>query len=173
MGVRPLREDEELWYEKIHCKFMYPAVDVFAAPPTTTEGAHILNPRPCRAITPAGEEVVLLSSDESIASSKRELNSPSNAFAGSLRELGVDHEDKKPRRPSNKKVVTVVERVRPKKQKAAGVASDDASHKGTARSLDDFVYVADSMEELYSIGGKSKAGGAAGARSSGSVISKD
>ncbi|XP_022024242.1 uncharacterized protein LOC110924554 [Helianthus annuus] len=41
------------------------------------------------------------------------------------------------------------------------------------RSLDDFVYAADSLEELYSIGAKVKANVAADVQSSGSVGSKD
>lgn len=77
-------------------------------------------------------------------------------FAGSLCELGVDHEEKKPKTVSKKKVVTVAEGARPKKPEATGAASDAASCKGTARpqqrNLDDFVYVAYSLEELYSTG---------------------
>ncbi|MFS7954501.1 hypothetical protein Hanom_Chr07g00631231 [Helianthus anomalus] len=67
MGTRPLRDDEELWYEQIRMNFMYLTADDFADPHAATEGARILNPRPCRAITPVGEEVILLSSEESIA----------------------------------------------------------------------------------------------------------
>ncbi|KAM0045989.1 hypothetical protein Hdeb2414_s0009g00310451 [Helianthus debilis subsp. tardiflorus] len=69
MGVRPLHNGEQLWYDQIRENFMYPRVDLFVAPPAGNEGALYLNPRPCRAITPAGEEVVLLSSEESLASS--------------------------------------------------------------------------------------------------------
>ncbi|MFS7920976.1 hypothetical protein Hanom_Chr03g00231191 [Helianthus anomalus] len=90
VGMCPVHDDEELWYEQIQDNFMYPPADTFAASPTSTEGAHILNLMSCRAITPAVEEVVLLSSGEYIASSKHGLNSPSYVFAGSLRELGVD-----------------------------------------------------------------------------------
>ncbi|MFS7967975.1 hypothetical protein Hanom_Chr09g00792121 [Helianthus anomalus] len=90
MGVRPLREGEKLWYEQIHVNFKYPTVDAFAAPPTATEGARYLNPRPCRAITPAREEVIMHSSEDSIGSSEQRLNLSPYANAGSLRELGVD-----------------------------------------------------------------------------------
>ncbi|KAM0040571.1 hypothetical protein Hdeb2414_s0012g00395531 [Helianthus debilis subsp. tardiflorus] len=38
MGVRPLREDEESWYDQIRGNFMYPVADAFSAPPTATEG---------------------------------------------------------------------------------------------------------------------------------------
>ncbi|XP_021975004.1 uncharacterized protein LOC110870112 [Helianthus annuus] len=38
MGVRPLRDDEERWYEQIRGNFMYPVADAFASPPTATEG---------------------------------------------------------------------------------------------------------------------------------------
>ncbi|KAF5813534.1 hypothetical protein HanRHA438_Chr03g0110631 [Helianthus annuus] len=162
---------------KIRCNFMYPSTEFFVAPKTMTEGACIPNPRPCRAITPAGEEVVLISNEESIASSEHELKSPLNVFAGSLREVSVDHKDEKPNRVSKKKVVTIAEGARPKKLEATGAASDAASHKGTAhpqqRNLDDFVYVADSLAELHSLGAKAKTGRAAVARSSGSVSAKD
>ncbi|KAJ0535362.1 hypothetical protein HanIR_Chr09g0429851 [Helianthus annuus] len=38
MGVRPLHEDEESWYEQIRGNFMYPVADAFASPPSATEG---------------------------------------------------------------------------------------------------------------------------------------
>ncbi|KAJ0754661.1 hypothetical protein HanPI659440_Chr09g0349311 [Helianthus annuus] len=144
---------------------MYHPSDVFVVPPTATEDACVPNPMPCRAITPAEEEGTLLSSEESIASSKHGLKSPCDVFAGSLRELGIDQEEKKPKRVSKKKVVTVAEGARPIKQEVRIAASDAASRKGMARphqcSLDDFVIVAKSMEELYSLGGKFKASVAA------------
>ncbi|KAM0016194.1 hypothetical protein Hdeb2414_s0030g00707651 [Helianthus debilis subsp. tardiflorus] len=162
---------------KILCNFMYPATEFFVAPHTATEGARISNPRPCRAITPAGEEVVLISNEESIAYSEHELRSPPNVFAGSLRKLGVDHEDEKPKWVNKKKVVTIAEGARPKKPEGTGAASDAASHKGTARpqqrNLDDFVYLADSLAELRSLGAKAKTGGAVVARSSGRASGKD
>ncbi|KAJ0801173.1 hypothetical protein HanPI659440_Chr03g0114291 [Helianthus annuus] len=177
IGVRPVHDDEELWYEQIQDNFIYPLADTFAASPTATEGAHILNPMPCRAITPAEEEVVLLSSGESIASSEHGLNSPSYAFTGSLCELGVDPDGQKSKRSSNKKSVIIVEGARPIKQEASVATSDVASRKGMTHpqqcSLHDFVIMADSMEDLLSIGGKFKSGDAAGARSSGSVGSKE
>ncbi|MFS7918912.1 hypothetical protein Hanom_Chr03g00206761 [Helianthus anomalus] len=94
MRVRPLRGGEELLYEQIRCNFMYPVAEFYAAPPITTEGARVPNPRPCRAITTAGEEVVLISNGESIASLEHGLKFPPDVFASSLREHGVDHEDK-------------------------------------------------------------------------------
>ncbi|KAJ0667384.1 hypothetical protein HanPI659440_Chr17g0677231 [Helianthus annuus] len=66
MGVRPLRAGEEYWYDQIKGHFMYPIADAFADPPTATEGAHIPNPRPLRALTSAGKEIVYLSSEESV-----------------------------------------------------------------------------------------------------------
>ncbi|MFS7967039.1 hypothetical protein Hanom_Chr09g00781031 [Helianthus anomalus] len=48
--------------KKIRDNIMYPMVDAFVAPPTTNEGAHVLNSPPRRAITPAGAEVIVLSS---------------------------------------------------------------------------------------------------------------
>ncbi|KAF5787356.1 hypothetical protein HanXRQr2_Chr10g0451801 [Helianthus annuus] len=38
MGVRPVRDDEESWYDQIKGNFMFPAADAFASPPTTTKG---------------------------------------------------------------------------------------------------------------------------------------
>ncbi|MFS7935788.1 hypothetical protein Hanom_Chr05g00407691 [Helianthus anomalus] len=55
MGLRPLRASEEYWFERIRPNFIYARVDLFVAPPAMTEGAHIPNPRPCRAITPVGK----------------------------------------------------------------------------------------------------------------------
>ncbi|KAM0071438.1 hypothetical protein Hdeb2414_s0001g00025251 [Helianthus debilis subsp. tardiflorus] len=62
MGVRPMRDGEEYWSKQIRPNFMYARADLFAAPPIAIEGTHIPNPRPCRAITLAGKEVVYLSS---------------------------------------------------------------------------------------------------------------
>ncbi|KAL9999276.1 hypothetical protein Hdeb2414_s0493g00904901 [Helianthus debilis subsp. tardiflorus] len=177
MGVRPLGDEKEYWYEQISDNFMYSPTDAFAAPPIATEGAHVLHPRPCRAITLAGVEIILLSSEESIASSEHGLNIPRYAFAGSLRDLFMDHDGQKPKRPSKKKIATLVGGSCRKKPEASVEASDAASYKGVARpqqlSLDDFMIVANSLEELYSIGGKFKAGGATVARSPGSVSSRD
>ncbi|KAJ0770193.1 hypothetical protein HanPI659440_Chr07g0254401 [Helianthus annuus] len=92
MGVRPLRAGKEYWLEQIRPNFMYARAELFAAPPVTTGGAYISNPRPCRAITPTGKEVVYLSSEESVASSEHELNPPHDVFAGVLRNLGIDQE---------------------------------------------------------------------------------
>ncbi|XP_021974836.1 uncharacterized protein LOC110869944 [Helianthus annuus] len=82
MGVRPLREDEESWYEQIRGNFMYPVADAFTSPPTATEGAQFPKPRPLRSVTSAEKEVVYLSSEESVGSSNGELSSWSNIFAG-------------------------------------------------------------------------------------------
>ncbi|MFS8022492.1 hypothetical protein Hanom_Chr16g01440051 [Helianthus anomalus] len=143
-------------------------------PPVSTEGAHIPNPRPCRAITPAGKEGVYLSSEESVASLEHEFNSPHDVSV--LHNLGIDPEEKKPKWVGKKKV-TVVGGAATKKPEVTGATSDAASRKGTARfrqgSLDDFVYVADSFEELYAIGGKPQGNVATGARSFRSAGSKD
>ncbi|KAF5769636.1 hypothetical protein HanXRQr2_Chr14g0650581 [Helianthus annuus] len=116
MSVRPMRAAEEYWAEKIRPNFMHARDDLFVAPLVATEGAHIPNPKPCRAITPAGKEVVYLSSEESVASSKHELNPHHDVFAGVLRNLGINHEEKKPKRVSKKKV-TVAEGMAIKKQR--------------------------------------------------------
>ncbi|MFS7908591.1 hypothetical protein Hanom_Chr01g00084941 [Helianthus anomalus] len=72
MGVRPLKTGEEYWHDQIKGHFMYPVANAFAVPPTPTEGAHIPNPRPLRALTSAGKEIVYLSSEESVGSSNGE-----------------------------------------------------------------------------------------------------
>ncbi|KAF5822974.1 hypothetical protein HanRHA438_Chr01g0033961 [Helianthus annuus] len=94
---------------------------------------------------------------------------------GVLRNLGVDPEEKKPKRASKKKT-TAAGGVAVKKTEVASATSDAASQKGTPQfrqsRLEDFVYVADSFEELYAIGGKPPGSVAVGARSSGSAGSK-
>ncbi|KAJ0576765.1 hypothetical protein HanIR_Chr05g0228161 [Helianthus annuus] len=105
MGVRPLREDEESWYEQIRGNFMYPVADAFTTPPTTTEGAQLPKPRPLHSVTSAGKEVVYLSSEESVESSSGKLSSWSNIFAGVLRDLGIDPEEKKKKPLKKKKTV--------------------------------------------------------------------
>ncbi|XP_022026368.1 uncharacterized protein LOC110927081 isoform X2 [Helianthus annuus] len=102
MGVRPLRDDEESWYDQIRGNFMFPAADAFASPPTATEGAQYPKPRPLRSVTLAGKETFYLSSDESVGSSSGELSSWSKIFAGVLRDLGIDPEEKK-KKPVKKK----------------------------------------------------------------------
>ncbi|MFS7978605.1 hypothetical protein Hanom_Chr10g00917401 [Helianthus anomalus] len=124
-------------------------------PPTAAEGALISNPRPCRAITPAGKEVVYLSNEESVASLEHELKPPHVVFAGVMRNLEVAH----------------------KKPEVTDVASNAASRKDTTCirqcSLGDFMYVSDSFDELYVISCKPQTNVAAGVRCSGSTGSKE
>ncbi|KAF5779150.1 hypothetical protein HanRHA438_Chr12g0567301 [Helianthus annuus] len=154
---------------------MYSRMELFAAPPVMTEGARIPNPRRCRAMTPAGKEIVYLSNEESVASSDHELKSWDDVFAGVLRDLGIDHEEKRPKKATKKKV-TVAGGAARKKAETAGAASDIASRKGTTRfrqsNLEDFVIVDDSFEELPDVGEKYQSSAAAAARSSGSAGSK-
>ncbi|MFS7986678.1 hypothetical protein Hanom_Chr11g01013131 [Helianthus anomalus] len=82
MGVRPLGDNEVLWYERIKNSFLYPPAGIFANPPTATEGAQLPKPRPLRGVTSVGKEILYLSSEESIGSSNEELSSWSNIFAG-------------------------------------------------------------------------------------------
>ncbi|MFS7918552.1 hypothetical protein Hanom_Chr03g00202521 [Helianthus anomalus] len=123
------------------------------------EGARIPNPRPCRAITPVGKEVVYLSSEESVALYEHELNPPYDMFSNVLRNLGIDPDEKIPKRVSKKKV-TVSGGTTVKETEIASLKLDAASRKGTAQfrqgSLEDFIYVADSFEELYAIGEKAQ-----------------
>ncbi|KAJ0441599.1 hypothetical protein HanIR_Chr16g0799621 [Helianthus annuus] len=176
MGVRPLRDDEEFWYEQIKPNFIYARAKLFSTPPATTEGARIPNPRPCRAMTPAGKEIVYISSEESLASSDHELRSWDDVFAGVLRDLEIGHEEKRPKKTAAKKKVTVAEGATSKKVGTTRATSDAASKKGTARfrqsNLEGFVTVADSFEELHNVGSKPQSSGAAAARRSGSAGSK-
>ncbi|XP_035841731.1 translation initiation factor IF-2-like isoform X2 [Helianthus annuus] len=87
---------------------MLPAADAFASPPDATEGAHYPKPRPLRSVTSAGKETFYLSSEESVGSSNGELSSLPKIFAGVLRDLGVDPEEKK-KKPSKKKKKADVE----------------------------------------------------------------
>ncbi|KAJ0729464.1 hypothetical protein HanLR1_Chr07g0253201 [Helianthus annuus] len=121
MGVRPLRGGEEYWFEQIKPNFLYARTKLFAAPPAATEGARIPKPRPCRAITFAGKEIVYLSSEESVASSEHELKPSYDVFAGVLRDLGVEHEEKRLKRVAKKKV-TVAGGTTSKKTETAGAA---------------------------------------------------
>ncbi|MFS7899159.1 hypothetical protein Hanom_Chr05g00405321 [Helianthus anomalus] len=106
MGARPLRDGEEFWLEHIRTNFMYAQIEAFAAPPIATEGVRIPNPRPCSAITSSGKEIIYLSSKESVDSSKCKLSPSRDLFVGVLRNLGVDPEEKKPKRVSKKKTTT-------------------------------------------------------------------
>ncbi|KAM0057522.1 hypothetical protein Hdeb2414_s0005g00159131 [Helianthus debilis subsp. tardiflorus] len=175
MGVRPLCSGEEYWFEQIKPNFMYARAKLFAAPTAAIEGARYTNPRPCRAMTPAGKEIVYLSNEESLDSPDHELKPSRGVFAVVLRDLGVEHEEKRLKRPAKKKV-TVAGGAASKKVETAGAASDVASRKGTTRfrqsNLKGFVIVADSLEEWYAIDGKHQSNAAAAARSSRSAGSK-
>ncbi|MFS7984185.1 hypothetical protein Hanom_Chr11g00983541 [Helianthus anomalus] len=96
-------------------------------------------------------------------------------FEGVLRSLGVEREEKKPNRVVKKKV-TVTGGATSKKAETVGATYDAVSRKSTARfrqsSLEDFVYVVDSFEELYAIGRMPQGSVGAAARSSGSAGSK-
>ncbi|KAF5815662.1 hypothetical protein HanXRQr2_Chr03g0125501 [Helianthus annuus] len=152
---------------------MYPVADAFAAPPTATEGAHIPNPRPLRALTSAGKEIIYLSSEESVGSSNGELSSWSTIFAGVLRDLGIAPEEKK-KKPKKKKVINLDTDVISKKGSSSR-ATTAVADKGTFRlrqsSLKDYVIISDSFEGLSRIGEKKT--GAAGAKSTGSAGSRN
>ncbi|MFS7965041.1 hypothetical protein Hanom_Chr08g00757441 [Helianthus anomalus] len=73
-----------IWWIKGH--FLYPPAGAFANPPAATEGAHLPNPRPLRAVTSTGKEILYLSSEESIRTSNGELSSWSNICAETKQE---------------------------------------------------------------------------------------
>ncbi|MFS8003062.1 hypothetical protein Hanom_Chr13g01209501 [Helianthus anomalus] len=102
-GVRPLEAVKVYWYEQIKGNFLYPPAGVFANPPTATEGAQLPKPRPLRGVTSAGKEILFLSSEESVGSSQEELSSWSNIFAGVLRNMGIDPEERPKKAPAKKK----------------------------------------------------------------------
>ncbi|KAJ0680526.1 hypothetical protein HanPI659440_Chr16g0625171 [Helianthus annuus] len=174
MGVRPLKPGEQYWYERIKGHFLYPHAGSFGNPPTTTEGAHIPNPRPLRAVTSAGKEILHLSSEESVGSSNGELCSWSNIFVGVLRDLGIGPEEKKKKPPKKKKVITIDPEPTSKKG-GSSRAITGASEKGTLRfrqsNLEDYVIASDSLEGLSRIGEKKTS--AAGSKSSGSAGSRN
>ncbi|KAJ0680696.1 hypothetical protein HanPI659440_Chr16g0627231 [Helianthus annuus] len=154
MGMRPLRDGEEFWLEQIRPNFMYTRLDAFAVPPLATEGARIPNPSPCRAITSTGKEIVYFSSEESVDSSECKLSPSHNLFAGELHNLGVDPDEKKPKRVSKKKASTAGDAV-VKKTMLAEVTSDAGSQKDITRfrqsNLEAFVLVANLLEDLHVI----------------------
>ncbi|KAJ0614487.1 hypothetical protein HanIR_Chr02g0063001 [Helianthus annuus] len=150
---------------------MYPVADAFTTLPTTTEGAQLPKPRPLRSVTSAGKEVVYLYSEESVGSSNGELSSWSNIFAGVLRDLGIDPEEKK--KPLMKKK-TVKAGPEVTSQGAGSSRATAAAVKGTLRlrqsDLNDYVIISDSLEGLLRIAdvktgaGSSKSSGSAGSR---------
>ncbi|KAF5773638.1 hypothetical protein HanRHA438_Chr13g0601541 [Helianthus annuus] len=172
MGVRPLRDGKECWYEQIKPNFMFALVELFANPPVATEGVRIPNLRPCRAVTSAGKEIVYLSSEEFVASSKHELSFWDDVFAGVLRDLRIDTEKKKTKKVAMKKKVTVTGGATSKRA-GPSAAPDAASKKGTLRfrqsNLEDFVVATDTLEGLHDIGEKPQSSAVAAGRSSGSV----
>ncbi|KAJ0589410.1 hypothetical protein HanIR_Chr04g0185911 [Helianthus annuus] len=176
MGMRPLKAREEYWYDQIKGHFMYPVADAFANPPTATEGAHIPNPRPLRALTSAGKEIVYLSSEESVGSSNGELSFWSTIFAGVLSDLCIDPEEKKKKKkkPKKKKVIAIDADVTSKKG-GSSRATVGVADKGTLRlrqsNLEDYVIISDSFECLSRVG--EKKAGAVGSKSSGSAGSRN
>ncbi|KAJ0921052.1 hypothetical protein HanPSC8_Chr05g0187041 [Helianthus annuus] len=171
MGVRPLESGEQYWYERIKSHFLYPPAGAFANPPTATKGAHLPNPRPLRAVTSAGKEILYLSSEESVGSSNGELSSWSNIFAGVLRDLGIDPEEKKKKPSKKKNKVITIDPEPTSKKGGSSRATTGASEKGTLRfrqsNLEDYVIASDSFKGLSRIGEKKSS--AAGSRSYGSA----
>ncbi|KAJ0615040.1 hypothetical protein HanIR_Chr02g0069441 [Helianthus annuus] len=174
MGVRPRESGEPYWYERIKCHFLYPLAGVFANPTTTTEGAHLPNPRPLHDVTSAGKEILYLSSEESVGSSNGELSSWSNVFAGVLRDLGIDPEEKKKKTSKKKKKVFTIDAEVTSKKGESSRAAAGAFEKGTLRfrksNLKDYIIVSDSLECLSRIGEKKASAG--GSKSSGSAGSR-
>ncbi|MFS7987964.1 hypothetical protein Hanom_Chr11g01028961 [Helianthus anomalus] len=179
MGVRLLESGEQYWYKRLKGHFLYPLSGAFANSPTATEGAHLPNPRPLRVVTSAGKEILYLSSEESVGFSNGELSSWSNIFAGVLRDLGIDAEEKntkpnKKKKKKKKKVFTIDDEP-PSKKGGSSHATAGASYKGTHRfrqsNPDDYVVATDSLEGFSRIGEKKT--GAAGLKSSGSADSRN
>ncbi|KAF5805785.1 hypothetical protein HanRHA438_Chr05g0222921 [Helianthus annuus] len=148
MGVRLLESGEPYWYERIKGHFLYPPAGAFSNPPTATEGVHLPNPRPLRAVTSAGKEILYLSSEESVGSSNGELSSWSNIVTGVLRELGIDPEEEK-KKPNKKKKVITIDAELTSKKGGNSRATTGASKKGTLRfrqsNLEDYIVASDSL----------------------------
>ncbi|MFS7977803.1 hypothetical protein Hanom_Chr10g00908231 [Helianthus anomalus] len=120
MGVRRLESGEMYWYGQIKGNFLYPPAGAFANPPTATEGAQLPKPRPLRGVTSAGKEILFLSIEEFVGSSQEELSSWSNIFAGVLRDLGIDPEERPKKAPAKKKTKKVTVDVGATSKKARG-----------------------------------------------------
>ncbi|MFS8002677.1 hypothetical protein Hanom_Chr13g01204891 [Helianthus anomalus] len=155
IGSHPLRTGEQYWYDQIRGYFMYPVADAFADQPTSTE------------------EIVYLSSEETVGSSNGELSPWSTIFAGVLRDLGIDPEEKK-KKPKKKKAINLDANVTSKKG-GSSRATTGIADKGTFRlrqsSLEDYVIISDSFEGLSRIGERKT--GAAGSKSSWSAGSRN
>ncbi|MFS7905532.1 hypothetical protein Hanom_Chr01g00048791 [Helianthus anomalus] len=166
MGVRPLRDHEESWYERIKCNLMFAPPESFANPPEATEGARIPNPRPLHGVTSAGKETVYLSSEEFVASSNQELSTWDDVFVGVMRDLRIDPGQKIPKKTT----------ATSKKTRTTLAASNAASKKGTLRfhqsNLEDYVIASESLEGLHDVGEKPQSSAAEVARSSGSTGSR-
>ncbi|KAM0055178.1 hypothetical protein Hdeb2414_s0006g00203051 [Helianthus debilis subsp. tardiflorus] len=135
MCMRPLQAGEAYWYEQIKGNFLYPPAGAFANPPSATEGEQLPKPRPLCGVTSAGKEILFLSSEESVGSSQGELSSWSNIFAGVLRDLGIDPEERPKKAPAKKKTskkVTVDTGATSKKGESSRTTIA-ASEKGTLR----------------------------------------
>ncbi|KAF5810981.1 hypothetical protein HanRHA438_Chr04g0185661 [Helianthus annuus] len=164
MGVRPLRSGEPYWYKQIKGNFLFPSAGIFANPPFATEGALLPKPRPLRGKTSAGKEILFLSSEESVGSSQEELSSWSTIFAGVLRDLGIDPEERAKKAPTKKKTKKVTIYTGGTSKKGGSSRAAAAHDKGTLRfrqsNLEDYVVASDSLEGLSRIGEKKKSSAA-------------
>ncbi|KAJ0863995.1 hypothetical protein HanPSC8_Chr12g0536541 [Helianthus annuus] len=131
MGARPLRSGEPYWCEQIKGNFLFHPAGVFTNPPYATEGVLLHKPRPLRGVHSAGKEILFLSSEESVGSSQEELSSWSNIFAGVLRDLGIDPEER-PKKVAKKKTKRVTVNTGATSKKGGSSRAPAAAHdKGT------------------------------------------
>ncbi|KAM0050424.1 hypothetical protein Hdeb2414_s0008g00297401 [Helianthus debilis subsp. tardiflorus] len=174
MGVRPLELGEPYWYEWIKGHLLYPIVRAFANPPSATEGALLPKPRPLRGVSSAGKEILFLSIEESIGSSQEESSSWSEIFAGVLRDLGIDPEERPKKAAKKKTKKVIVDTGAASKRGMSSRAATTPQDKGTLRfqksNLEEYVIASDSLEGLSCIGEKKVS--AAGSKSSGSAGSR-
>ncbi|KAJ0578465.1 hypothetical protein HanOQP8_Chr05g0196801 [Helianthus annuus] len=152
MDVHPLESGDPYMYERIKGHFLYPPAGAFANPPTTTEGAHLPNPRPQQG--------------------KRFFIFPARSV---LRDLGIDPEEKKKKTSKKKKKVITIDAEPTSKKGRSSRATTGAFEKGTLRfrqsNLEDYIVASDSFEGLSRIGEKKTS--AAVSKSSGSVGSRN
>ncbi|KAJ0614312.1 hypothetical protein HanIR_Chr02g0061031 [Helianthus annuus] len=164
--------------KEVHVLMFNGEVGIFASPPTATEGVHLPKQRPLRGVTSARKKILYLSSEESVGSSIEELSSWSKIFAGALRDLGIDPEEKKTKNVTTKKASSkkvTVEAGATSKKAGGGRATVEILEKGTLHfhqsNLEDYIVASDSLEGLFPIGEKPKSSTTA-SNSSGSAGSR-
>ncbi|KAM0045796.1 hypothetical protein Hdeb2414_s0009g00308181 [Helianthus debilis subsp. tardiflorus] len=175
MGVRQLLKGEKTWLEQIRCNFMFPQEALLCESLSSRPGALILSLRPCKVVTPAGKEVMILSNEELVASSCHGLTPPHHvSLASDLCRLGMGLEvaPKVVDITLRKKSVKATSGSQKRKPKDVFI-SNTSSKRGNLRvrkaTLDNWVIVSDTLAFLDGAGGdrseRTKSGAGAGSGS--------